>query len=200
MDTAMPEDVRLEHLKRILQQIVLYNLNDEVTRRTAENIIDAYEVPQKAWLEEIVAVWDWVRTEVRYTFDPRGIERFQTADRTLDTRHGDCDDQATLVASLLASIGHEAAIFLCDTNPFAVGRISHAVAGARLPKPRAPWGRKWIILETTKDVPFGWKPKATRWEMVRIDPNDIAEGEDSLMDVDEIPYLQKYRIRFPEVP
>lgn len=105
-------------------------------------------VPGKNWAREAFAVQDWVKQNIRYTKDVHGVETLQTPVQTLRLRQGDCDDQSSLVASLLAAIGH-------PTRFVAVGfsgtRYDHVFAETKI-------GNKWLALETTEDWPPGKRP------------------------------------------
>ena len=63
-------------------------------------------IPPHDYFGEIRAIQNWVQDNVRYVFDPREVEYFQTPRRTLKDKAGDCDDQAILMSSLLESIGY----------------------------------------------------------------------------------------------
>jgi ribosomal protein L31E len=63
-------------------------------------------VPSKDSRGELAALYVWVRDNVRYRQDPRGLELVQAPERTLEERAGDCDDIATLLSALAQSLGH----------------------------------------------------------------------------------------------
>ena len=54
---------------------------------------------------EIRAVWDFVKKNVRYTFDSQDYDDFATLERTLQAGGGDCDDFVIVFTSLLAEAG-----------------------------------------------------------------------------------------------
>jgi transglutaminase-like putative cysteine protease len=56
-----------------------------------------------------LALARWVQTNITYVNELPEV--FQTPLATLDTRYGDCDDQAVLLASLLESVGIPAFLF-----------------------------------------------------------------------------------------
>ncbi len=58
----------------------------------------------------------WVAKNIDYVSDPAGHEYFATASETLDTKGGDCDDFAVLLASMYESIGLDAALASVDTD------------------------------------------------------------------------------------
>jgi transglutaminase-like putative cysteine protease len=106
---------------------------------------------QKNRVGEIFAVWKFVRDRIRYVRDIRNVETLQDAEYTLTQGAGDCDDKAILTASLLESIGHPTALWAIGFKP---GKFSHV-----LPLTRAGAAGKWMPLETTEAVRFGWRPK-----------------------------------------
>src|SRR5579885_1383644 len=53
----------------------------------------------------IRALQHWVRDNVVYVPDPRGVELLQTPPRTLQLMTGDCDDKSILLATLLETVG-----------------------------------------------------------------------------------------------
>lgn len=105
---------------------------------------------QKNRIGEIHAVWEFVKNRIRYVRDIRNVETLQDPDYTLLQAAGDCDDKAVLTAALLESIGHPTAFLALG---FAPGKFSHVIA-----ETRAGAAGKWLPLETTEDVRFGWRP------------------------------------------
>lgn len=74
-------------------------------RQLATRIV--HEVPSKDYLAELRRLYVWVREHVRYRKDPLGLEWVQSPARTVLERAGDCDDLATLIASLAGALGHQ---------------------------------------------------------------------------------------------
>ena len=64
-------------------------------------------VPSKQYALELASIYRWVRDNIRYRKDPRGVEWVQRPTRTVLEQAGDCDDIATLIAALVGSLGHE---------------------------------------------------------------------------------------------
>ena len=65
-----------------------------------------HHVPGKDTRGELAAIYQWVRDNIRYRYDPRGLEWIQAPDRTVQEKAGDCDDLAILIAALVQAIGH----------------------------------------------------------------------------------------------
>ena len=109
-------------------------------------------VPGKHYRSEIDRIFIWVRDHVRYTRDVRGVETVQTPEKTLDYKQGDCDDQVTLLAALLESIGIRTRFKAVGFRP---GHFQHVYLQAF--DDEKPPGQ-WIGLDPTEQVQIGWEP------------------------------------------
>ena len=80
-------------------------------RRLATAIINANNIPDHHYLTEAWAIGTWVQKNVRYVRDAEGIEQVHAPDMLIRQIQeqgytmADCDDMATLCASLLISVG-----------------------------------------------------------------------------------------------
>ncbi len=110
-------------------------------------------LPPKNWSMEAQAIHNFVRDNIRYIKDIRGVETLQTPAQTLRIKQGDCDDKSTLVASLLESIGHPTRFVAVGMN--GDGRFQHVF-------PQTKIAGKWITLETTENWPMGRHPKGVK--------------------------------------
>jgi transglutaminase-like putative cysteine protease len=118
-------------------------------RQLAERIINT--IPGKSYYEEVMAVRDWVRDNIRYTQDVYDVETLQTPLALLNSRQGDCDDQAMLVGALLQSIGKPIRYRAIGLQ---ADQYDHVYA-----ETRAFGSGPWISVETTENVPLGWQPQ-----------------------------------------
>lgn len=123
-------------------------------RQCAESLVRGLQ--QKDWKNEIAAVHQFVRDNIRYTMDIRGTETVATPEQTMERRLGDCDDKALLAASLLESIGHPTRFVAIGKRP---GVFDHVLVETRV-------GDRWIPVETTEPVPVGWYPKGYTHRLV----------------------------------
>lgn len=123
-------------------------------RSLAEHLIQG--LPEKKYLDQIRAVHDFVRDHIRYVRDINQTETLATPEKTIERGIGDCDDKSLLAASLLESLGHE-------TRFVAVGRrpndFCHVLTETK-------YGRTWIPVETTENVPLGWYPPDMGYRLV----------------------------------
>lgn len=116
-------------------------------RDAAERIISG--VGEKDYWKELAAVQAWVRDAVRYTRDVFDVETLKTPLETLRSMTGDCDDKALLAGALLQSIGVKVRyVAVGNESP---GEFDHVYVEARM-------GDHWVGVETTEQVPLGWRP------------------------------------------
>lgn len=105
-------------------------------------------LPQKDFMGEAHALFDYVKNHIRYVKDIAGVETIQTPLKTLEYGQGDCDDKASLLAALLESIGHKTRFHALGFRP---NNVSHVLLETNI-------NGEWIPLETTEDVALGWIP------------------------------------------
>ena len=121
-------------------------------RRAAE----AIAAGARSTVEQVELLHRWVQTNVVYT-DELG-EVFVQPARLLQTRAGDCDDSAMLLAALLASMGHTAAVTFHPPR--------HLVA-------EWYWRGRWYPLETTIQADAGEDPQVAVHRL-GLDRSDIV--------------------------
>lgn len=106
--------------------------------------------PDKDYRCELSKLQTYVRDSIRYVRDVEGVETLQTPVQTLKLGFGDCDDKATLLGALAASVGFSVrfcAIAVRDEPDF-----SHVSVQAHL-------GAGWINAETIiPGAGLGWFP------------------------------------------
>lgn len=141
-----------------MRQCVAEGRTNLAVRQAAISVI--WLQPEKDELHEVNAVFEWVRDHVRYVRDVLDVETLATPDRTLAQRIGDCDDQATLLAAMLESVGY-ATRFVVAAYTFP-GHFEHVYLQVLV-------NGEWIDADPTEREPLGWAPP---------DPLTVAvEGE-----------------------
>lgn len=104
------------------------------------------------FVQEARDLQQWVQENIRYVLDPiddtGGVELVQTPQKTLDYSAGDCDDQSTLMAALLSSLGHPSRFMAVG---FQGQPLSHVLCQTLI-------GQQWVCVETIQPQPFGWCP------------------------------------------
>lgn len=97
---------------KVMTKVARERAGHPVVQTFARNILLSYHVPSQDYVDEALAIGDYVLKHVRYVRDPDGIEQLQDPVTMIDqiTRgisQGDCDDMALLIATLLIAIGHQ---------------------------------------------------------------------------------------------
>lgn len=116
-------------------------------RQAATSIV--FLTPEKNEHAEVDALYSWVRDHVRYVRDIHEVETLSTPERTLQGRIGDCDDQATLLASLLEAVGYPTRFVVAGY--YEHGSVEHVYLQAFA-------GGDWIDLDPTEKQCMGWAP------------------------------------------
>jgi hypothetical protein len=119
-------------------------------RRQALTIVQG--VASRDQQGEIAAVLQWVKSNI--AFRGEWAETVQTPLVTLQLRAGDCDDQSTLMAALLGSLGYKTRFKTVAADPSAPYAFSHVYIEIFQRK-----SGQWIALDSTvpQSVP-GWQP------------------------------------------
>lgn len=119
-------------------------------RRQALTIVQA--VPSRDQQGEIAAILQWVKSNI--AFRGEWAETVQTPLVTLQLRAGDCDDQSTLMAALLGSLGYKTRFKTVAADPSAPYAFSHVYIEIFQRKTG-----QWISLDSTVPQSYpGWQP------------------------------------------
>jgi transglutaminase-like putative cysteine protease len=132
---------------KIMRQVAKAGKVSMPVRNMALSLIS--DLPQKDWFNELRLIHRFVRDQIRYVKDIRGVETVQTPDVTLSLKAGDCDDKSVLLAAMLEAIGHPTRFVAVGFKP---DDFAHVYVESRI-------GTAWIPLETTEPVEVGWEPK-----------------------------------------
>lgn len=113
-------------------------------------------LPPRDDIAEIRAVFDYVKSQVRYTNDISKTEVFQDPELTVfDWKIADCDDYVILLASLLLNIGHQLQIRVVAEQD----EWSHVYLVANVPKPENRAGQevRKLSIDASVDRALGWQ-------------------------------------------
>jgi transglutaminase-like putative cysteine protease len=131
---------------RIMRAMTRNGRKHPVVRLAAQSLVA--DLPAKDLGLEVRRIHAFVRDDIRYVRDIRGVETVHAPEVTLRLGSGDCDDKAVLAAALLESIGHRTRFMAVGFGP---GQLSHVM-------PEVQLGPHWVPLEVTEPVPPGWFP------------------------------------------
>lgn len=109
-----------------------------------------WTTPEKFDSHAARTLFEFVRDSIRYVPDVHEVETLTYPVITLQRRVGDCDDQSTLLAALLESIGIPTRFVLAGygaSRDFEHVYVQCAVDG------------QWVDCDPTeRNAPFGWAP------------------------------------------
>lgn len=146
----------------IMRRVARVRSGDPLIRKLALNILQQYQVPSHHFLDEALAIGDYVKRKVRYVRDPHGIEYLQDPLDLIkhiqnNTAQGDCDDMSLLTATLLLAVGHQpsyrAVRYTSNSGPY-----NHIYVVVR---EKNPYGNpeRVVIDCILKDKPNGFEVK-----------------------------------------
>ena len=67
----------------------------------------AYSLQADNEIQTFENIWNYVRTNIQYKNDDKGIEQLRTPQRTLHDKIGDCDDFSMLISAILTNLGNK---------------------------------------------------------------------------------------------
>lgn len=154
---ALPEgEAGVRQTLKIMSALVKSGKKSGVVRQKALELTQ--HLRQKDRFGEIKALWSFVKNNIRYVRDINGVETIHTPEQILRQESGDCDDKALLLCAMLESIGHPSAFYAIGTKQ--AGKFSHVMAATRIGE------KRWLPLETTEPVEFGWGPSNVKAEIL----------------------------------
>ena len=144
---ALPDGIEgIEATLALMSQVVnVYKKDPEITALARDTITGL----AKRYAAQAAALLRLVQENVQYTLGPEGVQQLQTPDNTLAMGHGYCTDMATLLASLLASVGHPTRFIAASIfqQP-----MWHVWVQTKI-------GDRWVDADATmEDAPLGWAP------------------------------------------
>lgn len=92
------------HTVRVMRAMVEAYKSDPEILRAVVGVV--YLSPEHSQTAEVEALFNYVRDYIRYVRDPVGLESLTIPPITLHRQVGDCDDQTTLLATLLEAAGY----------------------------------------------------------------------------------------------
>lgn len=136
-----------------MRDLTLRGARDVSIREAAAAVIKAAGVRPRDYLGEILALFRFVRDRIRYTRDVVDVETLQSPQYTLRSGIGDCDDKSILLAALLRSIGHPAALTFraIGTDRRTPSQFRHVYVVAQIA------GRSLALDPTNPKAGLGWE-------------------------------------------
>lgn len=133
--------------------------------------------PPKDWKNSAKLLFEWTRTNIRYTLDPHNVELFQSAERSVQVGIGDCDDQSIVLASLLQCVGIPVILRVIGLKGQRVFQHIYVMAGY---PPHDP--KNWIALDASRSEAAGWELPENERGLLK---NYVVDDYDPEYDPDE---------------
>jgi len=97
---------------KFMKKVARLRSGHPLLRKLATSILLQANIPSMHYVDEALAIGDFVKAHVRYVRDPDDIEYLQDPLDLIKQiekgeAQGDCDDMSLLTAALLLSIGHQ---------------------------------------------------------------------------------------------
>jgi len=141
-------------------------------RRTPDeaNGDGGWSIAERDYWNEVKAVFNWMRANVRYIRDMATIDTFAVAMRTIEAHGGDCDDYTIALGALLMSIGYTVRMKTIQTKDSE--DWNHIYLQVGLPPGKAT---RWRTLDASVAQPAGWEAPASIIARARVDYPDDAK-------------------------
>lgn len=138
---------------KLMRQLVDAALADASFVRKAVDIVRS--VPAYDEFGELEALYEWAKSNIRFTKDPLTKEKLYPPQELLKIRAGDCDDISMLLGSFALALGYPARLITISANPDAPQEFSHVYVQAE-----APVGSgQWVSMDAARaDSQFGVDP------------------------------------------
>lgn len=157
MKTESHEVQSLDDRIKYIKQMVYKGREHPIIRKLTVQILSrkcgsAWCTPEKNHKAEIKAIFDAVRSKIRYVRDTYNKDLYQHPVRTLQFGGGDCDDYSIVLASMLQSVGYPVKLRVIRTKDSEDWNHIYVLVG--LP-PRQP--TEWISLDGSVEKAAGWE-------------------------------------------
>jgi len=134
-----------EQTVALMRKLVDQALNDAGFVRKAIDIVRA--VPAYDEMGELRALYDWVKSSIRFVKDPVTKEKLYPPQELLKIRAGDCDDISMLLGALAIAIGYPARLVTIAANAAQPSEFSHVYVEAEAP----PHSGNWVPLDAARE-------------------------------------------------
>ncbi len=141
-----------------MKEAALVRKGHPLIRKLALNILQEAGVASHHFVDEALAIGEYVKNRVRYVRDPDNIEYLidpleMTKAIQGGTAQGDCDDMSLMAATLLLAVGHQP-LFRAVRYDGSMGNYNHIYV---IEYDKNPYGgRERIVIDCIlKDKPIG---------------------------------------------
>lgn len=134
-----------------MQDMVTLGKRQIEVRAVLQHLV--FSCPPKDYYCYVKAAHEFCRDEIRYVFDPSGVELVESPARILQTRVADCDSIVMLMTTLCEQMGFPCRFVTIKADKSRPGDFTHVFCEVKIP------GHGWVGSDPTQpDKPFGWEP------------------------------------------
>lgn len=149
-----------------ISTFVVESLSRRDVRLLAIKILQAAGASSKTPAKAAFALYQWVRSNIKYILDPVGVETVQDPEATLKVRAGDCDDHTVLLASLAMAVGIPARFVVIGPHR---DRFEHIYTELQ-------FDGKWTPADTTISLPFGQAGQLAEKKIYNIEGKEVMRN------------------------
>jgi hypothetical protein len=142
-------DDRVKHIKDLIYK----GKQDSEIRRLATELVR--DLPDRDYNAEIAAIANYVKSNVRFTQDIKGMDTYFHPIRTLESGVADCDDFSILLGSLFESIGHPVRLKVVQTKN--ASDFDHIYPLVNISDNETGETGNWIPVDLSVNKPIGWE-------------------------------------------
>lgn len=125
------------------------------------------------------ALYEWVRDNIKYAYDPHNCEYLESPRRVLKNKIADCDSQDMLLCSMFEQVGLQSQFVTIKADPNRQDEYTHVYTRVMIPKVG------WVVADPIMpDKWFGWEPPYPEGKRYWAASSDDADS-----DVDTTPSL-----------
>jgi hypothetical protein len=121
----------------LMRQLVDQDLANASFVNFAKSLVQ--NVPSHDEWGEVEAIYDWVKSNIRFTKDPYPKETLYPPSELLKVRSGDCDDISMLMGALALAVGYPARLVTVAANRQSMGEFSHVYTEIEIPPDSGTW-------------------------------------------------------------
>lgn len=130
------------------------------------------------------SLYEWCRDQIKYVWDPNGVELIEEPWKIVESGVADCDSIVVLLASLAESCGFPCKFVTIKSDPMNPNEYTHVYLKMKVP----PMG--WVAADPTMhEKSFGWEPPdsfvKTEWN-ASDDPPEGGDPNDG-MNIPQLP-------------
>jgi hypothetical protein len=151
---TIPDGFRgTEATVRVMHRFANKGKTDLTVQKIVDSIIAKTGCKNRDYQCKAQALYDFVKSYIRFERDPFGVEMVQEPLVTLKRKAGDCDDHATLIAAMFGAIGYPYSFKTIKADRRRPSEFSHIYTIINIP------GKGWVGADTSVDPAYlGWEP------------------------------------------